>query len=102
MVQLVLNYTIAFVALAAIYLGCRATIELAQDLIQERKRNNADRSPQNDDDLASTPITPDREMDQSNNTKVAQDKDGSDTLEKVARISAQQSTSAKIGSVILF
>lgn len=97
MVQLVLNYTIALVALAAIYLGCRATIELAQDLIQERKRNTADRSSENDDDLASTPITPDREMDRTNNTKAAQDKAGSDTPDKVAGISAQQATAAKTG-----
>jgi len=102
MVQLVLNYTIAFVALAAIYLGCRATIELAQDLMQERKRNNADHPPHNDDDLVTTPMMPDREIEQTKNTNSMTDDPASDTPDKVASISAQQSTSARIGSVILF
>jgi hypothetical protein len=59
MVQLVLNYLIVFVALAAIYLGCRATFELAQDLLNERANNRTDRSPQIMETYSSASALPD-------------------------------------------
>ena len=102
MVLLILNYLIVFVTLAAIYLGCRAALELARDLLHTSAQSTADRSPHFPQTVVSAPAMPDRNTVLLIQASTVRSIAGSDLPERIAWMPAQQSRSAKSASVILF
>lgn len=101
MVQLVLNYLIAFVTVAAIYLGCRAALELARDLLHARTQSAADRSQHIPQSIVSASEKPDHNTVLLIHNSAARSRAGSEPPEHIAWMPDQQLRSARSGAVIL-